>query len=108
VKLEIGALCREPVGRPSSLSQRGALAVNRLRRLFCYQGLAGMSQTLIPFDALKAKGITLSKVQIWRLEKIGKFPKRVSVSAARHAWVETEIDAMISARIAARQQVVAL
>lgn len=63
-----------------------------------------MSQTLIPFDALKAKGITLSKVQIWRLEKIGKFPKRVPVSAARHAWVESEIDEMISARIAARQQ----
>ena len=62
-----------------------------------------MSQMLISYDALKAKGITLSKCQVWRLEKAGSFPRRVPVSAARHAWVESEIDDWIAARIAARQ-----
>lgn len=58
--------------------------------------------TLIPYECLSDKGITLSKCQIWRLEKAGTFPKRVRVSAARHAWVESEIDAWIGERIAAR------
>jgi prophage regulatory protein len=61
-----------------------------------------MSQILLPYDALKSKGIALSKCQIWRKEREGTFPRRVQVSAARVAWVETEIDAWISQRIAAR------
>lgn len=61
------------------------------------------AQKLIPFEALAAKGIHIGRCQIWRLEKAGKFPKRVPISAARHAWVEHEIDALIAARIAARQ-----
>jgi len=62
---------------------------------------------LIPYDALAAKGITLSKCQLWRLEREGRFPKRVQVSAARHAWVESEINEWIAARIRARGQQVA-
>jgi len=61
-----------------------------------------LSPQLIPYDALKLKGITLSKVQIWRLERDGTFPQRVQVSAARVAWVESEIDQWIEARIASR------
>lgn len=61
-----------------------------------------MSQVLVPYDALKAKGITFSKMHIWRLEKAGKFPVHVQVSAQRIAWVESEIDDWIGARIAAR------
>jgi prophage regulatory protein len=61
-----------------------------------------MSQKLISYDALAARGIALSKSQLWRLERAGKFPNRVPVSAARHAWVESEIDQWIAARIAAR------
>jgi prophage regulatory protein len=66
-----------------------------------------MSQMLIPYEALAARGICLSKCQLWRLEKTGKFPCRVPVSAARHAWVESEIDAWVAQRIAARQPVAA-
>ncbi|MEP0324577.1 helix-turn-helix transcriptional regulator [Bauldia litoralis] len=62
-----------------------------------------MSQTLIPFETLREKGVTLCKVQIWRLEKAGKFPRRVKVSAARVAWVESEIDAYVERRIAERE-----
>lgn len=66
-----------------------------------------MSENLIPYEVLAARGITLSKCQLWRLERQGKFPKRVSVSAARHAWAESEIDDWIKARIAARREPVA-
>jgi prophage regulatory protein len=58
---------------------------------------------LIPFASLASKGISLSKCQVWRLEKDGRFPKRVQVSPARVAWVESEIDAWIAARINARE-----
>ena len=62
-----------------------------------------MSQTLLSYEQLKEKGITLSKMQLWRNERDGKFPRRVTVSAQRIAWVESEIDEFIEARIAARK-----
>jgi prophage regulatory protein len=61
-----------------------------------------MSQMLVSYDALKAKGITFSKMHVWRLEKAGKFPMHVQVSTQRIAWVESEIDQWIADRIAAR------
>jgi len=69
--------------------------------------MSSQSQTLVPFSGLAAKGITFSKMHIWRLEKAGKFPMHVQVSAQRIAWVESEIDAWILDRIAARPQRVA-
>ena len=58
---------------------------------------------LLSYDDLKpAKGIQYSKVQIWRLEKQGKFPKRIELGPDRRAWAEHEIDAWIASRIAAR------
>jgi prophage regulatory protein len=59
---------------------------------------------LIPYVDLRSKGVMLSKVQLWRLEKDGSFPKRVQVSASRHAWVESEIDSWIEERIANRDR----
>lgn len=57
---------------------------------------------LISYPVLADKGISLSKVQLWRLERDGKFPKRVCTSPGRHAWVEAEIDAYITQKIADR------
>ena len=58
---------------------------------------------LLTYDDLKpVKGIQYSKVQIWRLEKLGKFPKRIELGPGRRAWAEHEIDAWIASRIAAR------
>jgi prophage regulatory protein len=68
---------------------------------------AAVSQKLIPYEDLRSKGISLSKVQIWRLERAGKFPARVTLSAQRVAWVESEIDGFVASRIAARTQTVA-
>jgi prophage regulatory protein len=66
-----------------------------------------VTHKLISYQALAAKGIPLSQCQIGRLERAGKFPRRVPISAARHAWVEPEIDAYVAAKIAARQPVAA-
>jgi prophage regulatory protein len=57
---------------------------------------------LLPYTELRAKGITLSKCQIWRLEKAGRFPMHVQSSPGRIAWVASEIDAYLAERIAER------
>jgi prophage regulatory protein len=65
-----------------------------------------MSRKIISYTDLRSKGIPLSKPQLWRLEKDGKFPKRVPISLGRYGYVEEEIDAYIDSRIRARDQVV--
>jgi prophage regulatory protein len=63
-----------------------------------------MAPRLIPYEALKAKCIMYSKPHLWRLEKAGKFPKRVPIGASRYGYLEAEVDAWINARIAARDE----
>lgn len=63
-----------------------------------------MAKRLIPYESLEAKCILYSKPHLWRLEKAGKFPKRVPVGASRYGYVEEEIDAYIAERIAARDE----
>lgn len=62
---------------------------------------------LISYQDLRAKGINCSMVTLWRWERAGKFPKRVSMSHQKVAWVEPEVDAHIASRIAARPPVAA-
>jgi prophage regulatory protein len=58
---------------------------------------------VLGYDDLKLqKGISYSKVQIWRLEKQNKFPKRVKLGPARHGWLENELNEWIVARAAER------
>jgi prophage regulatory protein len=66
-----------------------------------------VAQNLIPYSALKSKGITYSKPQLWRKEKAGEFPRRVPIGAARYGYVENEIDAYIESLIAKRDARVA-
>jgi prophage regulatory protein len=61
-----------------------------------------MSKILIPYRDLKAKGIPYSKPHLWRLEKAGKFPKRVPIGASRYGYVESEIDGHVAGLVAAR------
>jgi len=61
-----------------------------------------MTKRLITYDDLATKGICYSKPHIWRLEKQGKFPKRVPIGASRYAYVESEIDEFVDQMIAAR------
>jgi prophage regulatory protein len=58
---------------------------------------------ILSFDDLRfEKGIPYSKVHLWRLERYGKFPKRVQLGQSRHGWLESEIDDWLLERMAAR------
>ena len=58
---------------------------------------------ILSFDDLRSeKGIPYSKVHLWRLERHGKFPKRVQLGQSRHGWLDSEIDDWITARMAER------
>jgi prophage regulatory protein len=61
-----------------------------------------MAVQLIPYEQLRSKGIPYSKPHLWRLERQGKFPKRVPVGAGRYAYVEAEIDDHNARKIAER------
>ena len=64
-----------------------------------------MTNRLIPYSALADKCIYYSKPQLWRLEKAGKFPKRVKLGSYRYGWIESEIDHYIAQKIAERDAV---
>jgi prophage regulatory protein len=66
-----------------------------------------MSIKLISASDLRLKGISYSKPHLWRLERGGKFPKRVPIGAGRYAYVETEIDDWIEARVRQRDETIA-
>jgi prophage regulatory protein len=58
---------------------------------------------LLSYDELRRqKGIPYSKVHLWRLERAGKFPRRVQLGENRHGWLESEIDDWLLERMAAR------
>jgi len=58
---------------------------------------------MVPASRLDSdKGISYTDRHRRRLEAAGKFPKRVKLSACSTAYVESEIDDWIKARIAAR------
>jgi prophage regulatory protein len=62
-----------------------------------------MSSRLVIFRELKAKfGIDYCFVHVRRLERAGQFPRRVQVGAGRVAWLESEVEAWIAAKAAAR------
>ena len=62
---------------------------------------------LIPYYALSDRGIPYCKIQLWRLERDGRFPKRVSVGPQRYAWIESEIDQYIAERVRQRDEAAA-
>lgn len=58
---------------------------------------------LLEFKELKSlRGINFSRQHLWRLEQAKKFPRRVPVGEHHIAWVESEIDDYIAARMAMR------
>lgn len=46
--------------------------------------------------------VSLSKPSIYKLIKENKFPKQIRLCANKVAWVESEIDAWLDERLAAR------
>jgi len=61
-----------------------------------------MIRRFIRFEDLEAKGIPLSRSQIMRKVKDGRFPKPVKFGKERVAWIESELDEWINQRIADR------
>lgn len=53
-------------------------------------------------DQLPEKGIRFSRPHLWRLVKEKQFPRPIKLGATRIAWVETEIDAWLRAKVAKR------
>lgn len=45
--------------------------------------------------------VPLSTTTIWRLERAGKFPRRIAISDKRVAWRRSEIEAWLEKRAAA-------
>jgi prophage regulatory protein len=60
------------------------------------------SDQLLNYDALCARGINYSKAHLGRLSRAGQFPKPVKLSSARNAWLSSEIDEWVAARLTAR------
>jgi prophage regulatory protein len=58
-------------------------------------------------DLKREKGIPWSRMHVDRLEKAGKFPKRVHLGPMTVVWVETEVDAHLETKLAEREKAVA-
>jgi len=48
--------------------------------------------------------IPLSRQHVYRLEKSGKFPKRIQFSEGRVGWIASEVEAYLQARAALREK----
>ncbi|MGB0681472.1 MAG: helix-turn-helix transcriptional regulator [Magnetovibrionaceae bacterium] len=60
-----------------------------------------MSERLLSRNEVIQK-TSLSRSTIDRLESAGEFPKRITVSASRVAWLESEINQFVQSRVAVR------
>jgi prophage regulatory protein len=61
-----------------------------------------MSDRFLRYNDLREKGVPWCRMHLDRMEKAGKFPKRVRLGAGTVAWVEGEIDAFMACKIAER------
>jgi len=48
--------------------------------------------------------IGLSDATIWRLEKAGRFPRRIQLGGNSVGWFNTDVDAWMDSRAAERQE----
>jgi len=48
--------------------------------------------------------IALSDATIWRMERDGRFPKRIQLGGNSTGWIESEIDAWLDGRMADRKE----
>jgi len=62
------------------------------------------SDTFLPRPQTTAK-VGLSSSQIDRLEKVGKFPRRIQISERRVVWSEAELDDWMKSRKEKRDEI---
>jgi prophage regulatory protein len=60
------------------------------------------SRRLVPYPALKERGIPFTRVHLRRLEDAGKFPLHIDLGENTIAWFEDELDAFIERKAAER------
>jgi len=61
---------------------------------------------LLSADDLRARGVRLSKSQLYNLMKKGSFPRPIKVGGRSVAWPEAEIEAWLQQRIDDRDEAV--
>lgn len=66
------------------------------------QTLLSKSMCVLRFPAVQIKIGGYSRMHVDRLEKAGKFPKRVKLGENSVGWFEHEIDAWLKAKASAR------
>jgi prophage regulatory protein len=59
---------------------------------------------LLRYSELRERGVPWSRMHIDRLEKAGRFPRRVRLGDRTVGWIESEIDALMAERIAQRER----
>lgn len=62
----------------------------------------GKFPRLLNFRQLQQIGISYSREHLWRMERQGSFPRRVRLSPAKIAWIESEVLDWLHARSDAR------
>jgi prophage regulatory protein len=55
-------------------------------------------ELLLPNDLKRF--VPLSRTTVWRLERRGEFPRRISISDKRVAWRRSEVEARLERRAA--------
>jgi prophage regulatory protein len=71
----------------------------------CSKSVASRPNRLINKGQL-CQMVPYTPQHILRLEKEGKFPRRVQVGPNRVAWLESEVEAWVAARVAERDTIV--
>ena len=66
-------------------------------KLQVYASMSSEPSRLIDHHELLSR-VPYSRVQIWRLERQGRFPRRLRIGPNRVAWIESEIEGWINAR----------
>jgi prophage regulatory protein len=57
---------------------------------------------LLDYEDLRVRGIKYTRPHLWRLWTKGQFPKPVKLSSSRNAWLASDIDAWLEAKVAER------
>lgn len=65
-------------------------------------GAQAVSEIFLSRADIKSRGVTYSNPHLLRLERAGKFPRRIVLSSSRVAWRASEIDAWFAERVADR------
>lgn len=102
--LELGQAARPQYADPGAVGQeqRRSTRSNPPR---AGPGQFGGLRRFLRFPELSERcGVDFSRMHILRLEKAGKFPKRVQLGDNSVAWIEVEIIAWQAERIAARDR----